>query len=384
MAELQHSGTAFVAGLCETRIWGATGSDRAERMARRLGYEDVVIAGEPEGAEGMVLFLRADSVVEQSLLERLRGIPNAVLVAETQRGFAAIAAHAPSRKAYQVGQYLQADNVVLRDISFAGFRIVRADEFAGGYDDELRKKSAPMAALLTDDTARALEWQSFMAAYKGVTDVVTKYVWPRVAFPITQVLARLNVTPNQVTFVGLLLSIAATALFLYGYFAWGIACTWLMALLDTVDGKLARVTLTSSKWGNAFDHGIDLVAPPLWWLAWWHGLGDHSNMWVAWSVWIVLGGHLAGKLTEQAFISTFKFKIHMWQQFDSTFRLVTARRNPNLIILTLGVLAGFPEYGYLALAAWIVICFVLHSLRYVQAYLLRKDGTPIISWLKPQ
>ena len=41
-----------------------------------------------------------------------------------------------------------------------------------------------------------------------------------------------------------------------------------MTFLDTVDGKLARTTLTSSKWGDIFDHGIDLVHPPFWYVAW--------------------------------------------------------------------------------------------------------------------
>ena len=273
------------------------------------------------------------------------------------------------------------DATLLRDVSFAGFRIVRTDEIADTYSSDLRKRNTAVAAVITEDNVGAIEWASFQAAYKGVTDAVTKYAWPRIAFPITQILARLGVTPNQVTFVGLLLSIATLILFWNGLFLWGLLCAWLMALLDTVDGKLARVTLTSSKWGNVFDHGIDLVAPPLWWLAWWFGLNDHSNAWIAWSVWIVLGGHLAGKLIEQAFISTFGFKVHMWRQFDSTFRLIAARRNPNLIILTLAALAGFPAAGYLMLAAWIIISFDVHVVRYIQAFVLRKNGTAIDSWL---
>ena len=39
-------------------------------------------------------------------------------------------------------------------------------------------------------------------------------------------------------------------------------------VLDTVDGKLARCTITSSGWGNVFDHGVDLIHPPFWWWAW--------------------------------------------------------------------------------------------------------------------
>lgn len=373
--------TAFLLGLCETGIWGLSGSDRAERLLRRMGIENVLIAGEPSEADGVVLYLRADSLVDQSVLEALRSQSNAVLVAETERGFVAIAARAPGGKSQQVSAFLQAENVVLRDVSFAGFRIMRADEFGDDYDSDLRKRSAPIAAVLTEDNVRALERASFEGAYKGVTDIVTKYVWPRVAFPITRLLARLAVTPNQVTFAGLVLSVATLILFWNGLFLAGLACAWIMALLDTVDGKLARVTLTSSKWGNVFDHGIDLVAPPLWWLAWWFGLGETSDPWIVWSVWVVLGGHLAGKLIEQAFISTFRFKVHMWQRFDSLFRLVAARRNPNLIILTVAALAGFPAAGYLAMAVWIVICFDVHAVRYMQAFVLRKNGTAIGSWL---
>src|SRR3546814_15296996 len=45
-----------------------------------------------------------------------------------------------------------------------------------------------------------------------------------------------------------------------------------MTFLDTVDGKLARVTVTHTKFGNVFDHGIDLVHPPFWYWAWMIGL----------------------------------------------------------------------------------------------------------------
>ncbi|MDF0678127.1 MAG: CDP-alcohol phosphatidyltransferase family protein [Nitrosomonas sp.] len=52
----------------------------------------------------------------------------------------------------------------------------------------------------------------------------------------------------------------------------GLIMAWLTKLLDTVDGKLARVTLTSSKLGDVLDHGLDIIHPPLWYLAWGVGL----------------------------------------------------------------------------------------------------------------
>ena len=79
-------------------------------------------------------------------------------------------------------------------------------------------------------------------------------------------------TPNQVTAASLVLVVVAGVLFARGEFAWGLVAGWIMTFLDTVDGKLARVTITSTKLGNVFDHGIDLIHPPFWYFAWGMGL----------------------------------------------------------------------------------------------------------------
>ena len=109
-----------------------------------------------------------------------------------------------------------------------------------------------------------------------------------------------------------------------------------MTFLDTVDGKLARVTLTSSKIGNLFDHGIDLIHPPFWWFAWWVGcqqLGlrpPHPQL----AVEVMIIGYVVQRVIEGIFMRRFGFHVHSWRPFDSWFRLITARRNPNLLILT--------------------------------------------------
>ena len=73
--------------------------------------------------------------------------------------------------------------------------------------------------------------------------------------------------------MGLLLVILAGVLFAYGQYGWGLLAGWLMTFLDTVDGKLARVTVTSSRFGHYFDHIIDIVHPPIWYILWGLGLG---------------------------------------------------------------------------------------------------------------
>jgi hypothetical protein len=71
--------------------------------------------------------------------------------------------------------------------------------------------------------------------------------------------------------------------------------------------------------------------------------------------------------------------IHSWRPFDSWFRLITARRNPNLILLTLSVIVGRPDLGLLAVAAWTVLSFIVHLLRLFQALITPR--AKVVSWL---
>ena len=112
--------------------------------------------------------------------------------------------------------------------------------------------------------------------------------------------------------------------FARGEFGFGLAAAWAMTFLDTVDGKLARVTQNSSPFGHWFDHGLDLSHPPVWWGAWALGLGVSLGS-VAAAV--VLGGYLVGRIVEGIFILVCGFETHSWRRLDSFFRLITARRN---------------------------------------------------------
>ena len=157
-------------------------------------------------------------------------------------------------------------------VATGGIAKVGLADVAQGYEAGLKKRDRPFVLPVTDERRRALEELTFSGAYKGVTDLVTKWLWPAPAQWVTRWCARVGITPNQVTAASLVLVIVAGVLFARGEFALGLVAGWIMTFLDTVDGKLARVTITSTKLGNVFDHGIDLVHPPFWYLAWGMGL----------------------------------------------------------------------------------------------------------------
>jgi phosphatidylglycerophosphate synthase len=156
-------------------------------------------------------------------------------------------------------------------------------------------------------------------------------------------------------------------------------------VLDTVDGKLARCTITSSKMGSRFDHRIDLIHPPFWWLAWLHGLA-------AWgfklspeatlvTALVLVVGYVVDRVVERRFIKGHGFHIHVWKKLDSDFRLIGARRNPNMVILFVAMLFGRPDIGIVAVAAWTVISLLFHAVRAVQANRRRAGGETLSSWL---
>lgn len=73
------------------------------------------------------------------------------------------------------------------------------------------------------------------------------------AAPIAYIAYRLGITANQVTILGILLSIPAAYLNFTGNFIWAIAVFHLFFLLDAADGVLARGTNSKSILGAYLD-----------------------------------------------------------------------------------------------------------------------------------
>jgi len=265
-------------------------------------------------------------------------------------------------------------------------RRVTATQLTDGYNDALRKREPPYLLPLTPDALPAIERRIFAGSYKGVTDLVTLYAWPRPARAVTRLCANTGITPNQVTSASLLLVLAAMALFWTGHYGWGLLAAWVMTFLDTVDGKLARCTITSSKWGHILDHGMDLIHPPFWWWAWAVGLTHWglalSGAEFTWVMIAIFGGYIVQRLIEGEFIRRYGgIHIHVWEKIDSDFRLITARRNPNMVILFVATLCQRPDIGLIAVAWWTVLSCLFHAVRLVQAMVRQARGEAITSWL---
>lgn len=218
-----------------------------------------------------------------------------------------------------------------------------------------------------------------------MTDLLTAYLWRGLAFHLTRVAARIRLAPTGVTAVGSLLCILATVAFWHGSFWGGLAAAFGFMILDTVDGKLARCTMSTTRLGHLWDHGLDLVHPPIWWWAWAVGCASYGRPLSDGAFWTVMSamliGYVAQRLIEGAFIIRYGMHIHVWRRFDSRFRLITARRNPNMLILFLSMLAARPDVGIVAVGLWTMLSLAVHAVRLRKARIMYDQGLGIVSWL---
>ncbi|MDE8653755.1 CDP-alcohol phosphatidyltransferase family protein [Novosphingobium album (ex Liu et al. 2023)] len=358
-----------------TRLWGLTMPERVRRIARAAG-----LATSAGAAPGPRLLANAAFAFDPSWLREFLARPGAVL---TLGGVPALAHARDAGEAARIGAAMR-DGAPLADA--AGLEMIAFEDGPTIENKQLRKRETPFLMPLRPDTVRALERASYFGAYKGVTDLLTKYLWPEWALVLTRIAAKLGITPNMVTAAGALLCVIATWCFADGRYWLGMALGLVFMVFDTVDGKLARCTITSSKWGNVFDHGIDLVHPPFWWWFWATGLAtwglayDTVTFW--WVQGAIQGGYLVQRLIEGVFMrQNGMMHIHVWRRFDSRFRLITARRNPNMVILFVATLLARPDLGLIAVAWWTAISCVVHAVRLVQAWIVRARGGTITSWL---
>jgi len=366
------------------RLWGLDSAQRLRRQLKQIGKENPTDMGDIHWAnchgdipdDSNVLVLSGAFLFETRTLKGVLQRPNSILLGDDEQPAAAFVG---TGKLVEVLAAMNGPHGNLPQ----GLQTIRTSDMEA-FDESLRRSTRPLLEAVNGDNKSELENSLYGNAYKGITDLVTKFVWPRPAKYVVHICAKLRISPNMVTSIGLLLVIAACFLFMDGYYAWGLLAGWIMTFLDTVDGKLARVTIQSSKFGHLFDHLIDLIHPPFWYIYWGislTGLQPVMGQDVSQMSWLIVIAYIAGRVVEGLFSLLGDCSIFTWRPFDAWFRLITARRNPCMILLTLSLVLERPDWGFVAVVFWSAITSVILVLRLVQAVIARLRNGPLESWL---
>lgn len=373
----------YLFGENETKIWGLSGHERLQRMLKANEQVTLIDDVEKIPASASVLFLNANFLFDARVLTALLGMQKKIALYSSENCPAAI--RTDGNQAPQLLRNL--NNNKSQNYKFVMLTIPRStlEDLAIDFQQNLKKKDPPYILPISEANRTLLEKELFAGSYKGVTDLVTKWLWPLPAFWSVHYCVRHGWQPNHVTYLSLVLAILTGAAFWFGFFGIGLLMGWFMTFLDTVDGKLARVTVTSSRLGDVLDHGLDIIHPPLWYLAW--GVGLASTATPVAGLEILMGlmflGYVGGRLCEGVFqYSLAPFDLFIWRKLDSFNRLITARRNPNLILLSYGWLTNQPDFGLLLVVAWHLISTAILTWRLMIGWQTRQKEGILKSWLQ--
>ena len=368
---------------CDVELWGVSQKDRIAKVLAKAGAFEYVrdIAKIP--ADEKLLLLDARYLYEANVVSKLISHDQAILLSSCEK--APIGIWAERSKVETILPWFE--NKLNNQATFSVPRFT-AEELTGGYDPRLRKFDLSHVVLISKDSKKRIENYLYDKSYKGITDLVTKWLWPIPARAAVRFSVAKKITPNMVTGFGWLLTFIAGIAFYFGGFVIGLIAAWVMTFLDTVDGKLARVTLQSSKIGHAMDHGLDIIHPPIWYWCWAMGLGvgdislfGFSISTMDW-VWVMLAAYIGGRVFEGLFQLFFNdISIFCWEPIDSFNRLITARRNPCMILLTLSLFIFGELWGFVWLVLWTVLSTLILAVRFIFALKRRMKG-PLNSWIE--
>jgi phosphatidylglycerophosphate synthase len=182
---------------------------------------------------------------------------------------------------------------------------------------------------------------------------------------IVACLCRSSITPNQVTFVTILIGLVVTALFGTGHLWWGVALACAIGVLDGVDGKLARTKVETTAAGN-WEHVIDFVIE----LSWWTALAYHfhtENLRPAyWLLLLLVGSDAVDRLAKRAVKRKVGRNLDDVSNIDRFVRCIGSRRNINIWILIAALAFGDAANGFVLICGWGAATAAAHVIRALQ------------------
>jgi phosphatidylglycerophosphate synthase len=247
------------------RVHGLTLVERARRVATRAGAKRIAVVDGDRAAlsgwwrGGRVLVIRAtDQLVHTPLV--------APLVAAAAPAVAIAPPGAPATDV-PAGGYAGAFAVdgAAADAALAALTAGEDDRAIAGRLLSAGATAACHGAIarhpVRDATeARAAARMLEQILVKPQDNAITRHLYRPVSLPLTRLLARTPVTPNQISYAVAILAALGLWMTAHASMAWAIAGTALVLVssyVDCCDGEIARLKLLSSRYGAWLDTIVD-------------------------------------------------------------------------------------------------------------------------------
>jgi len=370
-------------GVQRVQIWvGPHKREAVERLRTdfaRIYATDLVFTAVPTGGmgaalaqvQGPLLLLAGDVVYDERILAQLIAQGPGNLVVGEEGGAALFAAAEKIPQMAQLWDEVQDGAWPLETL------VKKADELElqvqhpadfEHYVPSLRLTMVPyMVPVGEAEDLRPLDYLMYRRTFKGVIDAVARYGYYHLVRWITRQLSTTTLPPNLFTLLSVFCIWGAVPCFALGYLWWGVLIAWCGVLLDSVDGKLARLTLHLSEAMGAFEHIAAMPGLGLWYAALgWHFSGGalataHPMALITWAL---LGVFLLDKIATGSFKKFFGRELFDYASVDATFHLIAGRRNVSLLLLTLGLAFGWSAESFVLLGLWTACTLLFHLGRF--------------------
>jgi hypothetical protein len=234
----------------------------------------------------------------------------------------------------------------------------------------LRKNVPPVFVKMdAARSSRALENMLYDRTFKGSMEFVAIYGYRLPVREMTRWIAATRITPNQITGLAITCSVAAIPCFWMGWLVSGLILAATFIVLDSLDGKLARLTFRLSHVADRVDHLTSLPTR----MGWYSGMAmtfSSGN----WQSLEGIGGIL---LIVLPFLDKMNLNLCNWKfghslldftPMDRRIHLFTVRRN-DIFVMLIGNATGFALQSYYAIVAWMILTWVWHSGRLMWIWL---------------
>ena len=233
-----------------------------------------------------------------------------------------------------------------------------------GHIPKLRKETKPywIDVDTKEDVKRAKEMLVEKLS-KSPSDLLACYVHRPIENKIVYYLSDYGITPNQMTILVNIVAYTVTFLFLTGHLLPASILTFVVGIMDGLDGKLARVKAMASKLGS-LEHPFDALYE----FSWIAALSAHLSLSTG-ELLPALLGMLVILLVAfyrqcyDRFRMTTGKSLDAYGRFDRIFRRIAGRRNLYNIHIFVAVILGVPLYCLVSIASHAAMTAIAYAYR---------------------
>lgn len=213
---------------------------------------------------------------------------------------------------------------------------------------------------VSDEASAEAGWKILLDhVQKRTLELPAQYFDPTFENLLIRRLAGTSVTANRVTLVTGLLGFLVAALYYAGWLRVGVLVAIFVEVLDGVDGKLARITWTTSPAGE-YEHILDFFYENSWYLA----LGlhlRHGSSHALRAALLMILFDLADNVAYSLMDVRFGRSLDNASPFLARFRLIAGRRNIYSWLFLVGFFLGFPNHAFFLAVVWAGITAAIHG-----------------------